>query len=141
MTGSRRNGVAAGVPAEGRRTDPEERGANAISAKDPALWRIYKFDAATDVVESVPEGPGEVYPQNRPYVLLTDSLNGGIKALEPKLSAGGRSPAPGWPVAFVLAWLAPTHSQRVLGWRRDAPGGAHGGQVNFSVSLQGGNYA
>ena len=29
---------------------------NVISAKDPALWRIYKFDAATDVVKSVPEG-------------------------------------------------------------------------------------
>ena len=27
-----------------------------ISAKDPALWRIYKFDAATDVVMSVPQG-------------------------------------------------------------------------------------
>jgi hypothetical protein len=27
-----------------------------ISAKDPALWRIYKFDAATDVVKSVPQG-------------------------------------------------------------------------------------
>jgi hypothetical protein len=29
---------------------------NIISAQDPALWRIYKFDAATDVVKSVPEG-------------------------------------------------------------------------------------
>lgn len=29
---------------------------NAISAKDPALWRIYKFDAATDVVKSVSQG-------------------------------------------------------------------------------------
>ncbi len=27
-----------------------------ISAKDPTLWRIYKFDAATDVVKSVPQG-------------------------------------------------------------------------------------
>ena len=27
-----------------------------ISAQDPALWRIYKFDAATDVVKSVPQG-------------------------------------------------------------------------------------
>ena len=27
-----------------------------ISAKDPALWRIYKFDAAMDVVKSVPQG-------------------------------------------------------------------------------------
>jgi len=27
-----------------------------ISAKDPALWRIYKFDAAADVVKSVPQG-------------------------------------------------------------------------------------
>jgi hypothetical protein len=26
-----------------------------ISAKDPTLWRIYKFDAATDVVKSVPQ--------------------------------------------------------------------------------------
>lgn len=29
---------------------------NVISAKDPALWRIYKFDTAMDVVKSVPEG-------------------------------------------------------------------------------------
>ena len=29
---------------------------NIISAKDPALWRIYKFDATTDVVKSGPEG-------------------------------------------------------------------------------------
>lgn len=29
---------------------------NIISAKDPALWRIYKFDTAIDVVKSVPEG-------------------------------------------------------------------------------------
>lgn len=33
---------------------------NIISAKDPALWRIYKFDAATDVVKSVPEGVDQV---------------------------------------------------------------------------------
>lgn len=29
---------------------------NLFSAKDPTVWRIYKFDAATDVVKSVPEG-------------------------------------------------------------------------------------
>jgi hypothetical protein len=29
---------------------------NVISAKDPTLWRIYKFDAAMDVVKSAPEG-------------------------------------------------------------------------------------
>jgi len=29
---------------------------NAVSAKDPAIWRIYKDDFATDVVKSVPEG-------------------------------------------------------------------------------------
>jgi hypothetical protein len=29
---------------------------NVISAKDPARWRIYKFEAATDVVKSVPLG-------------------------------------------------------------------------------------
>jgi hypothetical protein len=30
--------------------------AHVISAKDPALWRIYQFDAAIDVVKSVPDG-------------------------------------------------------------------------------------
>jgi hypothetical protein len=30
--------------------------AHTISAKAPALWRIYQFDAAIDVVKSVPEG-------------------------------------------------------------------------------------
>jgi len=29
---------------------------NVISAKDPARWRIYKFEAATDVAKSVPLG-------------------------------------------------------------------------------------
>jgi len=29
---------------------------NVISAKDPTLWRTYKFDAAVDVVKSQPEG-------------------------------------------------------------------------------------
>ncbi|MBI2467254.1 MAG: hypothetical protein HYV62_05485 [Candidatus Rokubacteria bacterium] len=29
---------------------------NVISAKEPALWRIYKFDTAMDVVKSAPEG-------------------------------------------------------------------------------------
>jgi hypothetical protein len=29
---------------------------NLFSAKDPTLGRIYKFDAATDVVKSAPEG-------------------------------------------------------------------------------------
>lgn len=29
---------------------------NVISAKDPTLWRIYKYDAAVDVVKSAPEG-------------------------------------------------------------------------------------
>lgn len=33
---------------------------NIISGKDPALWRIYKFDAATDVVKSVPDGVDRV---------------------------------------------------------------------------------
>ena len=30
--------------------------ANVISAKDPTLWRIYKTDAGTDTVKSVPQG-------------------------------------------------------------------------------------
>lgn len=34
---------------------------NVISGKDPAVWRIYKFDAATDVVKSVPEGIDRVH--------------------------------------------------------------------------------
>lgn len=34
---------------------------NVISAKDPALWRIYKFDATTDVVKSTPEGIDRVH--------------------------------------------------------------------------------
>jgi len=29
---------------------------NIISAKDPTLWRIYKYDAAVDVVKSAPQG-------------------------------------------------------------------------------------
>jgi hypothetical protein len=29
---------------------------NIISAKDPTLWRIYKYDAAVDVVKSAPKG-------------------------------------------------------------------------------------
>ena len=32
----------------------------ALSAKDPALWRLHRFDAATDVVKSVPEGSDRV---------------------------------------------------------------------------------
>jgi hypothetical protein len=31
-----------------------------LSAKDPALWRLHRFDAATDVVKSVPEGSDRV---------------------------------------------------------------------------------
>ena len=38
-----------------------ERGeAHVISAKDPALGQDHKFEAATDVVKSVPEGIDEV---------------------------------------------------------------------------------
>jgi hypothetical protein len=34
--------------------------AQVLSAKDPALWRLHRFDAATDVVKSVPEGSDRV---------------------------------------------------------------------------------
>ena len=38
-----------------------ERGeAHVVSAKDPALWQVHKFEGATDVVKSVPEGIDEV---------------------------------------------------------------------------------
>jgi hypothetical protein len=43
----------------GRRV--RERGeAHVVSAKDPTLWQVHKFEGATDVVKSVPEGIDEV---------------------------------------------------------------------------------
>ena len=43
-------------PVKVRARTREKGEPNVISAKDPARWRIYKFEAATDVVKSVPLG-------------------------------------------------------------------------------------
>jgi len=43
----------------GRRTRAEGE-AHVVSAKDPALWQVHRFQGATDVVRSVPEGIDKV---------------------------------------------------------------------------------
>ena len=39
---------------------------NIISAKDPTLWQIYKWDAAIDVVKSAPQKIDRVPPSPNP---------------------------------------------------------------------------